>query len=75
MVSNRKHFVVSYKKGGRPPKYSKCEILNAIFMYCAQDVNGAIYSSFYNNPRRFHPRSDYYKKGYTTRFSAVEGCT
>ncbi len=25
-----KHFRVSYKKGGRPPKYSKCEIVNAI---------------------------------------------
>ncbi|WP_044471352.1 IS5 family transposase, partial [Wolbachia endosymbiont of Drosophila suzukii] len=26
-----KHFRVSYKKGGRPPKYSKREILEAIF--------------------------------------------
>lgn len=25
-----KHFRVSCKKGGRPPKYSKCEIVNAI---------------------------------------------
>ena len=46
-----KHFMVSYKKGGKPPKYSKCKILNAIFMYCAQDVNGAIYYTIFRSGR------------------------
>lgn len=48
-----KHFMASYKKGRRPPKYSKCEILNAIFMYCAQDVNGAIYHTVFHSGRLY----------------------
>lgn len=26
-----KHFRISYKKGGRPPKYNKREVLEAVF--------------------------------------------
>jgi len=34
---------VSYRKGGRSSKYSKREILEAIFYVLCTDVNGGIY--------------------------------
>ncbi|WP_265034511.1 MULTISPECIES: transposase [unclassified Wolbachia] len=69
-----KHFRVSYKKGGRPLKHSKREVLSAIFMYYVQDVNGAIYRTpwkkVYEQFRRWKKQGIFEKMNYDiTKYS------
>ena len=45
-------FKVSYSKGGRFPKHSKREIINAIFIYSEQDVSGDTYLMTFHHGRQ-----------------------
>ena len=48
-------FKVDYSRGGRPPKQSRREVLNAIFMWQKQDASGDFFQQPTLHGKRFIP--------------------